>query len=170
MIHFFRFFVFSWTYLEKSGQSTAQSELQMINFFRFFVFSFFPGHIWKNMNNHLPKSSSRWPTFFVFSFFRFFLDIYLEKSEESSAQIELQMIHFFRFFVFSWTYIWKNMNNHLPKSDSRWPTFFVFSFFRFFLDKHLGKSEHSSAQIELQVILFLRSFFSYSHICKALGI
>ena len=55
--------------------------------------------------------------FFVFSFPRFLLDIYLEKTEQSveissnwtkSGKIELQMIHFFRFFVFSWTYIWKN--------------------------------------------------------------
>ena len=104
---------------------------------------------------NLAKSSSRWSTFFVFSFF---LNIYIKnwtnccnplqiepfpddngvsrakgvgREYAESGEIELQMVHFFRFsvfpgyninlansrirwsklFVFSWTYIWKNMNN-----------------------------------------------------------
>ena len=50
------------------------------------------------------------------------------KSEQSFAQFELQMIDFFRFLVFSRIYIWKNLNNHLPKS--RAPDDRLFSFFR----------------------------------------
>ena len=78
-------------------------------------------------------------------FFRFFLDLYLEKSEKSlkknrqiepfrdchsfvrmrgggknaeNCQIKLQMIHFFRCFVFSYfpRLIWKNIGSIFPKS------------------------------------------------------
>ena len=70
-------------------------------------------------------------------FFRFFLNIYLEKSEQSSVKIQLQMIYFFRFFVFSWTYYisekilticWKSrlIQPILAKSSST-------HFFRFFV-------------------------------------
>ena len=95
-----------------------------------------------------------------FSFFRFFLNIYLEKTKQSveissnwtkSCEIELLVIQFFSFFcffVFSWTYSWIKLNiwvtflqiePNLVKSSFRWSTFLVFSFFRFFLDIYLEK-------------------------------
>ena len=132
MMHFFRF---SWAYILKNLNNLleissnlafswwswcCQGKINRIWWNRASddpLFPFFPGHIsrkiwtifWKSlqMEPNLVKTSSKWSTFFVLSFFRFF-----------------------------WAYIWKNLNNfpnylliapNLANFSSWWSNFFTFS-------------------------------------------
>ena len=101
----------------------------LFSFFRFFVFSW--RHIWKNLNNLLDISSNwvqssqiwlnRASDDPLFSFFCFSLDIYLEKSEQSTGYLlKLGLIS----------------PNRAPDDELIWPNrgpddtfFFVSSFF-----------------------------------------